>query len=431
MRILFVSFAFPPSNTIGCVRVGKTAKYLVQFGHDVRVISAVDQHLATTTLPVEIAADRITYTRWLMPPWPVRRAFGRTPEPASAPGNGGGEPGKRPELLLLRRAARAGMKLIRTLYFPDMDIGWLPFALTAARRVLTGWKPDVILASASPVTSLIAAHRISRRHHVPWVGDLRDLWTDNHCYEYPVWRRRIEERLERRVLSSAAGLVTVSEPLAETLRAKFGRPTTVILNGFDPSDYPCSLAALPRSDGLRIVYTGTIRPGRQTPAPLFEALRRLGPVADKVRVAFYGAPGAFVHEAASRYGVADLVEINAVVSHREVLRRQSEADVLLHLLWTDPEQPGVYNAKLFEYLGARRPILGVGYIGNVAAELIRARCAGVTLDDPVRILTQLEQWIRQKEETGRIPDLDAAATAGLSREEQTKVLEGFLEQVLA
>ena len=45
MRILFISFFFPPYNAIGCVRTGKTAKYLMRFGHDVRVISAREQNL--------------------------------------------------------------------------------------------------------------------------------------------------------------------------------------------------------------------------------------------------------------------------------------------------------------------------------------------------------------------------------------------------
>jgi glycosyltransferase involved in cell wall biosynthesis len=266
---------------------------------------------------------------------------------------------------------------------------------------------------------------------VPWVGELRDLWTDNHYYPYPRWRRWIEGRIERRVLSSAAGLVTVSEPLAGTLRTKFGRPTAVILNGFDPNDYPCRSAISFQRDALHIVYTGTLYPGRQTLAPLFDALRRLGPLSNKVRVDFYGPRSSIVRETADLFGVEHLIELKGAVSHHEALSRQSGADVLLHLLWTDTSQPGVYNAKLFEYLGARRPILGVGYTENVAAELIRERGAGVTLDDPAKIAAQLEQWVRQKEQTGSIPDLDASVVAGLSREEQTKVLEGFIAQVLS
>src|SRR3954470_13508009 len=64
MRILIVSYAFPPFNSIGGVRVGKTAKYLVHAGHDVRVIAAQDQPFAPT-LPLEIPEQNVRYTRWL------------------------------------------------------------------------------------------------------------------------------------------------------------------------------------------------------------------------------------------------------------------------------------------------------------------------------------------------------------------------------
>jgi hypothetical protein len=38
MRILLLSWYFPPGNTIGAIRVGKLARYLHAAGHDVRVI---------------------------------------------------------------------------------------------------------------------------------------------------------------------------------------------------------------------------------------------------------------------------------------------------------------------------------------------------------------------------------------------------------
>ena len=52
MRLLVVSFAFSPCNSIGGVRVG-TAKYLVAHGRDVHVLTSADQ-LFPKTLPVEI-----------------------------------------------------------------------------------------------------------------------------------------------------------------------------------------------------------------------------------------------------------------------------------------------------------------------------------------------------------------------------------------
>jgi glycosyltransferase involved in cell wall biosynthesis len=240
----------------------------------------------------------------------------------------------------------------------------------------------------------------------------------------------LEQRLEHKVISTATGLVTVSKPLADTLKRKFGKPTEVILNGFDAVDYPILPEMHGRDDTLRIVYTGMIYVDRQSPAPLFDALQQMGEKAEKVRVVFYGDSRKLVQELASSFGVLHLVENNESVPHRDALIAQSEADILLHLLWNDPTQPGVYNAKVFEYLGARRPILAVGYKGNVTAQLIQERGAGVALDDPVAIASQLEQWIGQKQLTGKIPALDPSLSTGLSREEQTKKLETFLRQCL-
>src|SRR6185295_12678783 len=59
-----ISFAFPPFNSIGAVRVGKTAKYLIRLGHDVRVLTAQDQPFQSTLL-LEIDSERVTYTKWI------------------------------------------------------------------------------------------------------------------------------------------------------------------------------------------------------------------------------------------------------------------------------------------------------------------------------------------------------------------------------
>ena len=100
------------------------------------------------------------------------------------------------------------------------QIGWLPFAVKAGSRLVEAWRPDVLWTlSALPYTSLVVAHLVAarKRYNLPWIGELRDLWVDFHRYDIGRVRQRIERRLERRVLSSAAGLVTVSEPMAARL----------------------------------------------------------------------------------------------------------------------------------------------------------------------------------------------------------------------
>ncbi|MGQ9829601.1 MAG: glycosyltransferase [Roseiflexus sp.] len=429
MRILLISYFFPPYNIIASIRAGKMAKYLYQFGHDVRVVTARSLPYPLN-LPVEFPQERIYATRWFDISWPHTLAMRFRRRSASVVSLVDGvQPLQLPYHLAIRL-----LDIYRILFaFPDDAIGWFPFGLTEGERLLQWWSPDVIVASSGPPTSLLIAAAIRQRHGIPWVGELRDLWTDNHYYAFPMWRRVLETWVERQTLRTAAGLVTVSEPLAQTLRLRYSMPVEVVLNGFDPSDYPqaqpgrtCRL--------LRIVYTGNVYAGRkQSAGALFAALQRLGSRAGQVRVAFYGLniQGLVSVVSEARYhGVDHVLEINNAVPYQEALCLQRTADVLLLLLWNDPRERGVYTGKLFEYLGARRPILAIGPEDNVAAALIRERQAGVVSSDPAAIAGHLARWLDAKERGADIPDLPASVAAGLSREEQTRRLERFLLHIV-
>jgi glycosyltransferase involved in cell wall biosynthesis len=313
-------------------------------------------------------------------------------------------------------------------YIPDPFAGWIPFALKAAERLIRQSRPDVIVASSGPPSALIVAHMLWLRHRIPWIADMRDLWVENHDYPYPSWRRPADRILEKRVLRSAAALVTVSEPLAERLR-KFGPPVHVVLNGYDESEYTTA-GPQPKQTGLRIVYTGTIY-RQQSPAPLFEALRILGPLAENIRVVFFGAPASEIIPAANAAGVRHLVEVHGPVPRTVALMEQASADILLHLLWNDPTQPGVYGAKVFEYIRAGRPILAVGNTSNVAAQLVNQREAGVATDAVSCIAEQLKGWLATIARSESVPAIPADASRGLSRDEQTRVLERILRSSCA
>lgn len=425
MRLLVVSFAFPPFNSIGGVRVGKIVKYMLAFGHDVRVLTARDQPF-WPTLPLEVPSEKIIYSKWLTA---RRKSAQSSLKPADVSKTVKQNSSSKIALkTVLKRALGYPYKTL--VDFPDSNIGWLPYAESAASRLFKNWRPDLIFASSPPPTSLVVAQRLARKYGVPWVADLRDLWIDHPYYDQPRWRKLFEEKLERHVLSSAAGMTTVSEPLAETLKMKYGKTACIVLNGFDQVDYPES-SDVPFDGGrLKILYTGMIYPGKRDPSPLFEALQRLGTLAERVRVVFHGFFLEGVRPMIRSYGLEHLVEVHDPVSYKESLRMQAQADILLLLLWTDPTERGVYTGKLFEYMGARRPILAVGGVETVAADLIRKRGIGVALQEPSEIALQLESWLKQKETQGGISGLSEEAIAGVSRQEQTRVLESYLLETL-
>ena len=64
MKILVVSWFFPPANTIAAVRIGNLVKFLIDRGHDVRVIGGKDlPHLQS--LEMDLPPEQIAYARWV------------------------------------------------------------------------------------------------------------------------------------------------------------------------------------------------------------------------------------------------------------------------------------------------------------------------------------------------------------------------------
>jgi glycosyltransferase involved in cell wall biosynthesis len=418
MRILIISAFFPPTNAIGALRVGKFARFLTSCGHDVRVVSAVQDGIPAT-LETTIPPEHVHALRWFDINTLAVRCFSRK---VNAYRQGGARSSS-----IFTWAAEMWRALLN---IPDNHLSWYFPARRAAEEIIQNWRPDLIFASASPVTALIVAHRLSQRHGIPWVAELRDLWTDNHYYTFPLWRRKLDELLERRVLCSAALLVTVSQPLADLVGGKLGKPTLVVTNGFDQADFPVD-AKPPRDSRLTIRHMGMIYPGRRDPRPLFEALKQLGPLAERVRVQFHGRIQPGIGQMIEEMDVGRYVELLPAVSHAESLRLQKESDILLLLLWDVPAERGVFTGKLFEYIGSRRPVLCLGLEHGVAPDLIRERGVGSVATTPEAIAAQLRAWIEIKDRLGEIPSTPADHLVGLSRDEQYAKLECRLSELVA
>jgi glycosyltransferase involved in cell wall biosynthesis len=247
------------------------------------------------------------------------------------------------------------------------------------------------------------------------------------------WRRPVDRAIEHRVLRSAAALVTVSEPLAEELRRTYRAPVTVVLNGYDAEHGVDEPADRRRELPLRIVYTGNLFIGRDL-SPLLHALVLLGDDRRDVRVEIVGnrdlSLRAHYSAVAGDLGVGDALHWLPAVPHRESVRLQRTADVLLLLTANDPVERGAYTGKIFEYVGARRPILLIGLQEGVAADLVRSNDIGAPAIEPQDIAAHLRRWIDEKRRNGGPDDVSASMAGQFTREAQTRIVERVLEGVL-
>jgi glycosyltransferase involved in cell wall biosynthesis len=425
VKILLVTWYFPPSRTIAAVRLGKLARFLIAQGHEVRVLTPQDPPLPQD-LAVDFPEDWVLRTPWQVPQ-PEGGSAAKRPAPAAVGTVPSGGVAKRSFLKRNLWRLHASCE-----DFPDNRAPWLPYAVGAGAELLGSWRPDIIFASGPPFTTLLVGRALSERFDLPLVLEFRDRWTEDPYHPPFFWRRWRNRRAEDDLIAHARAIVTVSAPWAEDYRARYGKPTEVVYNGYDAEF--CGIGPFDGaadSPGLEIVYTGGIYPGYRDPSPLFAAMKKLDDQGLACRMIFHGVRPAVVAPLAEAQGVSHLVEVREVLSHEDALRRQRESDILVLLQWNNPKEQGNVPGKFFEYLGARRPILVLGLHNGVPATIVKERDAGFFANDPDEIAGQLTRWLEIKESEGVLPPVPESGRADFARDEQYARLERFLEDLVA
>lgn len=289
--------------------------------------------------------------------------------------------------------------------YPDAERGWKPLATKAGKELLEQGDIHTIISSSPPVISHLIARELKDRYNIPWLADFRDLWSQNYNYSYGPVRKWLDRRLELKTLSQADALIAASRPAAEKLRQLHkGKTVYSITHGFDPVEVNTPSDKL--TDRFTIIYTGTIYAGKQDPIKLLAALRGL--IADgtmdsnDIDVSFYGNRYDWLDCEIKRYGLANTVTQYGLVVRDVAIEKQRESQLLLLLNWEDTGERGVYTAKVFEYLAARRPILAIGGLSDdMVGKLLEQTKAGVvapTVEDVKRTLLQFYQEFKRKGE---------------------------------
>jgi glycosyltransferase involved in cell wall biosynthesis len=305
---------------------------------------------------------------------------------------------------------------------PDRYVVWVPAAIAAARRA--GAHAGVVISGGPVSAHLVARAVVGDR---PWLVDCNDLWSRNPDRTNGRLRDAIDDQLEERVLRRATQLITVSDPMREELERRHDKPVTVLYSGFDPDEFPAPAPAPRRADGpRRLLFAGTLY-GKQDLTPLLRVLadgRRAGWLSpDRLSVSFVGRLSDRAALEAERFGVAPFVHTSEPIPRAELLQRLVEADALLlpSLYETDRN---ALPMKLFEYVGAGRPIIVFGGGDHLAGRLVADNGLGVVLDDE----PALERCLRQLMASDNgLPVADAAARARFGRETSLRTLGALVD----
>jgi glycosyltransferase involved in cell wall biosynthesis len=388
--ILVANYDYPPATSVGGTRWLTMKKYLERLGYEVTILTTDAYGTLATDLEQRVlrAPDLVASRR-------LRRVLGR---PALT------RPGE------AASTDTAPPKVLTDVLVPDIYVvSWVPAAIRETRRIIREQDIDV-LVTTSPKDSTHLVGLALRRSPAAWVADFRDGWVfESTRPPLPTQlQRALDAKLEASVVRKADAVVAFSEVLAADFEERLGREAFYVPNGWDPdlardvADHSAdpSLGREGRPP-VRLVYTGTLTgapgaPTDRTPLPLLEAIealaRRDREVAARLELVLAGRRTERDQAMLARFEHLGIIRDLGYVPRSMSLALQDSADVLVLVTGTTPSS---IPHKLFEYLGARRPILHLGHEGAADRILIETG-AGVTVnpDDPVSIEHELGRIAR-------------------------------------
>ena len=158
---------------------------------------------------------------------------------------------------------------------------------------------------------------------------------------------------------------------------------------------------------------------------LFKVLKKVKDL--EIYFTYVGISSPLIEKYAKKYEVSDRCNIKGLVTQSEAASIQSEADLLLFLTYN---VSGCISGKLFEYLGASKPILALGPHEESACSILDETGCGKWYDNEQNAAEYLELSLNEKRINGIVEYSPESARSNYSRKQQNIALSNKIKSLL-
>lgn len=406
-RVLVITYYWPPVGGSGVQRWVKFAKYLPSEGWQpvIYTPSNPDMGSVDESLLSDIPAEAEIIKMPIFEPYGIYRKLTGSKGQIKIESNSGGD-GKKS---LLKRIS---LWIRSNFFMPDPRCLWIGPSIRFLKKYLKEHPVDIIVSTGPPQSMHLIARGVSLATGIPWIADFRDPWTRIFYFKHlklSRWARRKHFELEQKVLDDATAVVAVSPLVQADFAAMTSTPVHLVTNGYDESDYTDEVA---QDEYFNIVHTGLLT-AEGNPVELWKALgercRSDAEFASSFKLTLAGKTDAAVLDSIRQAGLTEYMIDLGYIDHNKAVLQQRKASVLILPIREEPETKAILPGKLFEYLAARRPIVGVGTGEGAMATVLKETGAGRIFDwdDSAGISKYVDSlWNAFKAGSVMIPDAD-------------------------
>jgi glycosyltransferase involved in cell wall biosynthesis len=388
-KVLFISYYWPPAGGAPINRILKFYKFLPEYGWE-PVILTVDKGdfpFIDESLSAELRSDSKIFKA-------KNFKF-----PKFLTSGGKGEKKFVPYGFTDSTKKSLKNRLSRWLKFnavPDTRILWRFKAVKMAIQIIKDENIDVIFSSSPPQTNHIIAAQAAKRTGIPWIADFRDPWSDVFWLKSQNIRlgclQRLDRRIERKTISRMNEIITVSPTWVKLFENKSNKSVHLIYNGYDEDFF--APEKMRNDNKFVITYAGSMS-YEQRPYAFFEALKRLKhnpQFIQNLEVRFVGNFPDFLNTMTMESGLASNIVHFPFKNMKDAIADMQNSDLLL-IIVPDNNDFGVIPSKLYDYLAARKPVLGYGHPQCDTAKIIQKTSSGKLFasDDAVQSSAFIEE----------------------------------------
>lgn len=295
---------------------------------------------------------------------------------------------------------------------------------------------SAIIVSGNPFIQFRFGYHLNKSHNIPWIADYRDAWTtskinnkDNNKINSLI--NKYHHFFEKKWIKTASQITASSEPIGNSISKISGVPSSVIFNGFEPTDFQDYENIKKNKNCFQVAYIGTLYTGQDISIFLNAFKKFIDKTKAKAKIIFPGLELDAIQKKRIEklmIGYENFYETSSRIPRSEILKIEKSSHLLLHVAWKECD--GIIASKIYEYIGSGTKVLVIpGDEGSIDQIVREAKCGAIFYDSEQTFDFLCDEYEKFKQNRIELSSINIASEQ-FNRENQAKELAKIINSIL-